>query len=531
MSMSEQINPYNLFLGLDTAPKKPNYYQLLGLAQDERDEATIARGCEESLAKVRGFKPGANARIWLAILDEISDAKATLIDFELRRAYDQQLAAGAQPEELELVILDGPVDAVTSVDREIAEVPEERSEQAQSLADQLVPSHLRAVNTTPIPQAESIATSATTPGFTSPQIPVAVEVPMSVGTAQSVEPAVDSVGVPVNQDSGLSLDNGHRSKNSRRRSRRRSKQNRFPVPFLVVSLFALVGGGIAILVLNGGNREVANVDKTGEKKGVQKPANIIQLQSGKSSGEDTDPEGKKPEISEPLPRDPDTGKNPLKPLPPMFGKPVKPKPEENPPQKPVAPVAKPVPEQPAVEPLTATEKVKLKESLSTARVALAERNLDIVTEQLAIATPLARTKDASGATRRLKMMLELVTQFNRLSNQAMDSYQSGSEINVGTSTKAVVVEVSATELTIKAAGVTRSYPRNRLSVGVAMGIAQTNFNDPVMTPFMKAAYLVTLKGDRYQKQAREFWQSGNSSSAKIDADIFDAFVADRYEFE
>ena len=257
-------------------------------------------------------------------------------------------------------------------------------------------------------------------------------------------------------------------------------------------MFALVGGGIAILVLNGGNREVANVDKTGEKKGVQKPANIIQLQSGKSSGEDTDPEGKKPEISEPLPRDPDTGKNPLKPLPPMFGKPVKPKPEENPPQKPVAPVAKPVPEQPAVEPLTATEKVKLKESLSTARVALAERNLDIVTEQLAIATPLARTKDASDATRRLKMMLELVTQFNRLSNQAMDSYQSGSEINVGTSTKAVVVEVSATELTIKAAGVTRSYPRNRLSVGVAMGIAQTNFNDPVMTPFMKAAYLVTV---------------------------------------
>ena len=257
-----------------------------------------------------------------------SAAKATLTDFELRRAYDQQLAAGAQPEELELVILDGPVDAVTSVDREIAEVPEERSEQAQSLADQLVPSHLRAVNTTPIPQAESIATSATTPGFTSPQIPVAVEVPMSVGTAQSVEPAVDSGGVPVNQDSGLSLDNGHRSKNSRRRSRRRSKQNRFPVPFLVVSLFALVGGVIAILVLNGGNREVANVDKTGEKKGVQKPANIIQLQSAKSSGEATDPEGKKPVISDPVPRDPDTGKNPLKPLPPMFGKPVKPKPEE-----------------------------------------------------------------------------------------------------------------------------------------------------------------------------------------------------------
>ena len=190
-----------------------------------------------------------------------------------------------------------------------------------------------------------------------------------------------------------------------------------------------------------------------------------------------------------------------------------------------------MPEEPEPEPLTAQEKTKLKEALSTARVALAERNLDIVSEQLAVASPLARTKAASAATARLKLMVELVTQFNRLANEAMDSYQSGSEINVGSSTKAVVVEVSPTELTIKAAGVVRSYPRNRLSAGLAMGIAQTNFNDPVMTPFMKAAYLVTLKGDRYQKQAREFWQSGNSGSAKVDANAFDGFVADSYEFE
>lgn len=525
--MSEQINPYKLFLDLDTAPKKPNYYQLLGLSQDERDETAVARGCEKALAKVRGFKPGANAQIWLAILDEISNARVTLTDVELRRAYDQQLAAGAQPEALELVVLNGPIDAVASANLASEDIPEESPGRSQSLADQLVPSHLGSGNPPPIPPAEPIVDPATAPLLASAQIPVAAEVPMTVGTVQSVEPGVGSAAVPDNQESGFSLDSGRRSRSSRRHSKRRANQNRFPLPLLVISMFAIVGGAIAIFALNGGNTKVANVDKTAKTKGVQKTPDRMKIKPEDSPVSETDPERKEPEMPEPVPRDPDTGENPLNPLPPVFGKPVKPKepkPVENAPPKPEA-------DPPAAEPLTATEKAKLKESLSMARTALAERNLDIVIEQLTIATPLARTKEAAAATRRLKIMLELVTQFNRLSNEAMDSYKTGSEINVGTSTKAVVVEVSSTKLTIKAAGVTRSYPRDRLSTGVAMGIAQTNFNDPVMTPFMKAAYLVTLKGDRYQKQAREFWQSGNSRSAKIDADTFDGFVADRYEFE
>ena len=532
--MSEQINPYKLFLDLDTAPKKPSYYELLGVSQDERDDTVVARGCEKALAKVRGFKPGANAQIWLAILDEISNARVTLTDVELRRAYDQQLAAGAQPEALELIVLNGPVDAVASANLASAGMPEESPRSSQSLADQLVPSHLGSGNPPPIPSAEAIVDQATTPVFASPQVPVAAEVPMTVGTVQSVDPGVASAPGPVGQESGFSLESGRRSRNSRRHSKRRAKQNRFPLPLLVMSVFAIIGGVIAIFALNVGNTEVANVDKTAKPKGVQKTPDRIKIKPEDRPGAETDPERKEPEMPEPVPRDPGTGENPLNPLPPVFGKPVKPeepKPVENVPQKPEEPVVKPPVDPPAAEPLTATEKTKLKESLSIARTALAERNLDIVIEQLAIATPLARTKDAAAATRRLKIMLELVTQFNRLSNEAMDSYKSGSEINVGTSTKAVVVEVSPTELTIKAAGVTRSYPRDRLSAGVAMGIAQTNFNDPVMTPFMKAAYLVTLKGDRYQKQAREFWQSGNSRSAKIDADTFDGFVADRYEFE
>ena len=35
MDMSEQINPYLVFLELETAPKKPTYYELLAVEQHE----------------------------------------------------------------------------------------------------------------------------------------------------------------------------------------------------------------------------------------------------------------------------------------------------------------------------------------------------------------------------------------------------------------------------------------------------------------------------------------------------------------
>ena len=207
-------------------------------------------------------------------------------------------------------------------------------------------------------------------------------------------------------------------------------------------------------------------------------------------------------------------------------------PETNP-QSPEPEPEDPEPEdpEPKPEPLTSEEKAKLKEILTLARVALAERNLEITAEQLAAASAIAREGEAASSYQRLKLMHELVHNFNRLANQAMDSYESGSEINVGSSTKAVVVEVTPDELTIKAAGVLRSHPRNKLSVGLAMGIADTNFNDPVMVPFLKAAYLVTLNSDRYVKRAREIWQSGNYAGAKIPADAFEDFLSDNYEFE
>jgi len=537
--MSEQINPYLVFLGLDTAPKKPTYYELLAVAQNEQDESVISKGCEQALAKMRGFKPGANANIWLAILDEIALAKTTLTNSEERLQYDQKLADGTLPGELEYVVLKGALEVVESLSVSDTAGFHAQPEQPISLADQLVPSHLAAGNNPVQPShgiTEPIATPVATPVSTTPSVPIATEVPSPLRTP-SESSGISEVGVVgagghASIGAGISLDNlknSPSSRRSRRLSRRRSKSSSFPVALVIAGVFILLGSVVGIIAINSGNKEVATRDKT-DSGNRSKDSRVPAIEPKENGNQETESNQQDAEVEEPMVRDPETGGNPLKPLPPEFGNPT-PEPEGNEPVKPETPEVKPVPEEPEPEPLTAQEKAKLKEALSTARVALAERNLDIVSEQLAVASPLARTKEASAATARLKLMAELVTQFNRLANQAIDSYQSGSEINVGSSTKIVVVEVSPAELSIKVEGMVKTYPRDELTVGLAMAIAQTNFNDPVMTPFMKAAYLVTLKGDRFHKQAREFWQSGNSGSAKVDANAFDGFISDSYEFE
>ncbi|MGC6452183.1 MAG: hypothetical protein ACON5G_16950 [Pirellulaceae bacterium] len=539
--MTEQFNPYLQYLGLNTAPKKQTYYELLGVSPDETDEAAIAAGRDDALSKVRGFKPGQNARTWAAILDEISEAFAVLTISERRDAYDKELASGVLPQVLELFDLLGPIESVKVTDLHKESTPlsdggENTVPIEQSLAEQLVPSHLGAGATVPLQVTQPIAAPVATPVVpNTPSIPIAEEVPLAVHAG------VPTGGIEVpdsklgNGGSTFSLDNS--SSSGKSRARRRRKQTKvhsgFPMPLVAIMCLLLVGIVVTLVVTNSGGPEVAlksanntPLSNTSNDRGNE---NVEVAERPEKIEPEQDPESPQ---RKPMPKDPGTGVNPLSPLPKDFGEPEEaPMSEEMPEVAPESPEPEPESPEPKPEPLTAEEKAKLREVLTLARLALAERNLDITAEQLAVASTIAREGEASSAYQRLKLMHELVHNFNRLASEAMDSYESGSEINVGSSTKAVVVEVTPDELTVKVAGVVRSAPRNKLSVGLAMGIADTNFNDPLMVPFLKAAYLVTLKSDRYVKQAREMWQSGNYAGAKIPADAFEDFLSDNYEFE
>ena len=124
-------------------------------------------------------------------------------------------------------------------------------------------------------------------------------------------------------------------------------------------------------------------------------------------------------------------------------------------------------------------------------------------------------------------MHEFLTQFMRLTNEAIDNYESGAEILIGTSTIVVVVETSPQDLTFKVAGSMKTYLRNQLSTGLALGIADTNFEEFALKSTLKAAYVITQKTlrDFEVTKAREFWKMGPES-----IELFDGYISDDYEF-
>ncbi len=100
--MNEVFNPYREWLGLDSNLQAPDYYQLVGAAPFEPDQARLITAVDKALARVRGFRPGAQAAAWARLLDELAQAKVCFQDPARKAAYDanlrrQSASASQQP--------------------------------------------------------------------------------------------------------------------------------------------------------------------------------------------------------------------------------------------------------------------------------------------------------------------------------------------------------------------------------------------------------------------------------------------------
>ncbi|MEO2022428.1 MAG: hypothetical protein ABGX05_11460, partial [Pirellulaceae bacterium] len=95
--MSEAFHPLREWLGIASPPEQPNYYQLLSLDPSETSFEAIKIAADRALAQVRSHRPGAHARQWAQLLDELTAAKQCLTDPEQRTAYDTALSSGTPP--------------------------------------------------------------------------------------------------------------------------------------------------------------------------------------------------------------------------------------------------------------------------------------------------------------------------------------------------------------------------------------------------------------------------------------------------
>ena len=82
-------------------------------------------------------------------------------------------------------------------------------------------------------------------------------------------------------------------------------------------------------------------------------------------------------------------------------------------------------------------------------------------------------------------------------------------------------------LELQSAGAIKTYLRNQLSAGVALGIADTNFEEFEYKSTLKAAFVITQKTMlRGQVEiAREFWKMGPES-----IELFEGYISDDYDF-
>src|SRR6266513_2126593 len=86
------FDPYHKWLGIPLDQRPPTYYQLLGIAPEEQDLEVIEEAAIRQTTHVRTYQIGPHGEHCTRLLNEIAQAKTTLLNSAKRKAYDAQLA-------------------------------------------------------------------------------------------------------------------------------------------------------------------------------------------------------------------------------------------------------------------------------------------------------------------------------------------------------------------------------------------------------------------------------------------------------
>ncbi|MGE0610571.1 MAG: protein kinase, partial [Pirellulales bacterium] len=99
--MTKPFDPYHHWLAIPPAEQPANCYRLLGVAQFESDPSVIESAADRQMAHVRTFASGPHAAVSQRMLNELSQARVTLLDPKRRVAYDTVLKRAAPADRVE----------------------------------------------------------------------------------------------------------------------------------------------------------------------------------------------------------------------------------------------------------------------------------------------------------------------------------------------------------------------------------------------------------------------------------------------
>jgi type IV pilus assembly protein PilM len=88
---TKAFDPYHKWLGIRDSQSPPNHYRLLGLELWETDEDVIREAALRQSNHVRSFRSGPLGQICQKVLDELREARETLLDPDARKSYDRTL--------------------------------------------------------------------------------------------------------------------------------------------------------------------------------------------------------------------------------------------------------------------------------------------------------------------------------------------------------------------------------------------------------------------------------------------------------
>ncbi len=574
--VTEAFNPYREWLGLDTDARFLNHYQLLDLPEFEENTAKIHSAAERALVGVRSHRPGAQAAAWAKLLDDLADAKNCLTDPARKSAYDASLRGGArqpsgtrdasrekgpardgaliedeeQPGSPEVALVNQSPDLFPP-----GMAPSTRARPAQAKPTRVPPQTPSpsggGADKTPVdasgqPKPAVAATAAPVPKPKRPPPPLPPAAPATApAAAQHTDPATASPSGAGTMPAPVPP----APMNAHVAPPRRQQQSLLP---FVIGIAAVLIVATLIIMLLAMREEDNSSSAVTPTPALPSPSGHV-AGSSHASPFARSSDNPRPSIPAGAPTPPsldqsvpDAAQKPLAdtalhppPAPNDIPQPAAaPSPPDIAAPPPAATTADPTPpilltadptsttsppqSAPATNPPTTshTELVRLGQTLTAARQALAEHHFETAKKDLTQAESLAVLPEHKAMVQRLRRLAECGERFWKVVGNVVDAFRGTEELTVGSEGLIViVVETGPSSITIRNQGRNTRYAFADMPPGLALAIAkqQLDGGDPEDLVLLGAC-LATAADPKpiYRDEARKYWMLAQTAGAEVD---------------